>query len=748
MNKLYFLLLCLFPVSLFAQSSIPEPFIINSDTTNYQMLGNVYWQIIEDTTSAKMNIENVTNPPVSNAFHQNSIANKNPGYPVKTYWIRFKLKNNLPHNVNIILQQKSAYADFYISGDEGNWIHKTTGQNKSWSERDGYKLIMAIPVAIKPGKEITVYERLEFDYRISRPKPIQAGFGFTEKMIENNYVDNDSFLFKTILGSFFIGLLFFAAVFNFFFFLVVHERVYFYYALCLLFGTINEYHNIFFHVFFRDHPSFINTNGVFFLIFVNFFAIQMERYFLHTFFHYPRWDKVLRFSIFIQLLAALAVYFVAPHLSNDANNMVWNVWDWSQGIVLMCILTTFLLYIRNKDKSARQFVIACLPVATVWVVNYIIMNRTNSAIAIEWNKYYDRLELLCISSLVIILSWILFDRYNILRKENAERALLNERLAKQKEIERSQLIAQQKVVLEEEVAARTAELKQSLEDLKAAQKQLVQSEKMASLGELTAGIAHEIQNPLNFVNNFSEVSVELLEELKDGALTTLKEEYKIEAQEVMADLTENLQKIKHHGKRADAIVKAMLEHSNSRNSKKEPTNINVLTDKYFHLTYSGVTAKDKTFKVKLETHFDESIGKIEVIQQDIGRVLVNLFNNAFYSVKEKKKQAPLPSKGGIENAQKGYEPTVTVTTSLALPSGGRGAVVSIHVRDNGIGIPQKIIDKIFQPFFTTKPTGQGTGLGLSLSYDIIKAQGGELTVETKEGEFAEFIIQLPVQESA
>nr|WP_297706232.1 ATP-binding protein [uncultured Eudoraea sp.] len=263
----------------------------------------------------------------------------------------------------------------------------------------------------------------------------------------------------------------------------------------------------------------------------------------------------------------------------------------------------------------------------------------------------------------------------------------------------------------------------TLTELKATQNQLVQSEKMASLGELTAGIAHEIQNPLNFVNNFSEVSVELIEEMNEE----LKKGDLKEAQAIAEDVKQNLDKITHHGKRADGIVKGMLQHSRSSSGQKEPTDINVLADEYLRLAYHGLRAKDKTFSATMETDFDESIDKINVIPQDIGRVILNLITNAFYVVSERKLQQP-----------NGYEPTVSVKTKK------NGNQVLISVKDNGKGIPQKVLEKIFQPFFTTKPTGEGTGLGLSMSYDIVKAHGGELKVETNEGEGSQFIIILPV----
>jgi two-component system NtrC family sensor kinase len=266
-------------------------------------------------------------------------------------------------------------------------------------------------------------------------------------------------------------------------------------------------------------------------------------------------------------------------------------------------------------------------------------------------------------------------------------------------------------------------LQKAFASLKAAQAQLIQSEKMASLGELTAGIAHEIQNPLNFVNNFSEVNKELVDELQ----IELKAGNTGEAIAISNDIKENEEKINHHGKRADAIVKGMLQHSQSSTGQKESTDINKLADEYLRLAYHGLRAKDKSFNATLQTDFDENIGKINIIPQDIGRVLLNLYNNAFYAVAEKKKQ------NGDD-----FEPNISLTTSKLADK------VEISVKDNGNGIPKKIVEKVFQPFFTTKPAGQGTGLGLSLSYDIVKAHGGKIKVETKQGEETEFKIELPI----
>lgn len=317
-----------------------------------------------------------------------------------------------------------------------------------------------------------------------------------------------------------------------------------------------------------------------------------------------------------------------------------------------------------------------------------------------------------------------------------------------------QALTQQNELLEKRVEERTAELMEqkkeletSINNLRATQLQLVQKEKMASLGELTAGIAHEIQNPLNFVNNFSEVNNELLHEMKEYLnKEKLTASGKENIESVVDMITDNLTKITHHGKRADDIVKGMLLHSRSSKGQKEPADINAIAWEYFRLSYHGLRAKDKSFNATMKTDFDESLsgpeGKITIIPQEIGRVLLNLFNNAFYSVTEKNK---LFLENQFQDApEPAYQPTVSLSTKRVKDISGTFKI-EIKVRDNGMGISRQVIDKVFLPFFTTKPSGQGTGLGLSLSYDIItKGHQGEMRAETKVGEFTEFIITLPV----
>ncbi|MGG9962205.1 sensor histidine kinase [Ferruginibacter sp. SUN106] len=391
----------------------------------------------------------------------------------------------------------------------------------------------------------------------------------------------------------------------------------------------------------------------------------------------------------------------------------------------------YLIFTQKDFRSAKGVAYAFVPLLIINLIEDIV-KLIDPVFYKHWENYFETGAFFAFVWMVAMV--IVTNRQKkALEKEKQKAA------EKEKEYRITETL---KASLEIQVKERTAELtqqkeelQQTVNELKATQSQLVQSEKMASLGELTAGIAHEIQNPLNFVNNFSEVNAELIAEMKEAISKGDFEEVKALAN----DIADNEQKINHHGKRADAIVKGMLQHSRSSSGVKEPTDINALADEYLRLAYHGLRAKDKSFNATMKTDFDESIGNINVIPQDMGRVILNLITNAFYAVTEKKKESTSTEKSGLVNLTSLYEPTVSVSTKKI------NNKVEIKVSDNGNGIPQKVLDKIFQPFFTTKPTGQGTGLGLSMSYDIVtKGHGGELKVTTKDGQGAEFIIILPV----
>ncbi|TNF44252.1 MAG: histidine kinase [Bacteroidetes bacterium] len=454
--------------------------------------------------------------------------------------------------------------------------------------------------------------------------------------------------------------------------------------------------------------------------------------------NHPQWVRMFNYARYF----AVFLFFASLVLSKTFNTIwIWNIF------LISCLV--FALR-QNEMRSLRMFFMAFVP--------YVAVIFVNNVTEIISGSFFAKIEPYIETAILLSVIWLVAILFSQHRQFKAAE---KERLERQKQDEINRAIAQRKVELEVLVAERTAEitkqkeeLEQTLEELKATQSQLIQSEKMASLGELTAGIAHEIQNPLNFVNNFSEVSSELLDEMKDelaegskqyaaGSRQSGDEKLKL-AGEIANDIKQNLEKIIHHGKRADSIVKGMLQHSRSSSGVKEPVDINALCDEYLRLAYHGLRAKDKSFNAKLKTDFDEKVGIIDVVPQEMGRVILNLLTNAFYAVSEKKKsKATSPTEGGH------YEPTVTVKTALIPPSGGGGAsrgACQISVSDNGNGIPQGVLDKIFQPFFTTKPAGKGTGLGLSLSYEIVtKAHGGELKVENKEGEGATFTIILPVK---
>ena len=440
-------------------------------------------------------------------------------------------------------------------------------------------------------------------------------------------------------------------------------------------------------------------------------------------------------DLFIALMVLLILVILAKVFTNKAPRTLRlflgilsmiGFYNLTRGYLIPVVIVVFIetiiifYYLLSSWKSlkgAQWALVAGVIITFIWGVAWVISLLGNQYLfTIGYRDLFVVGDFL--SFPLSLLVYVSFRFREIIRevRENARQLL-------QVTEEKRQQALNQQIILEQEVKRQTADLTKTLQSLKSTQSQLIQSKKMASLGELTAGIAHEIQNPLNFVNNFSEVNKELLIEMKEEIDKGDLEEVKL----IVNDVISNEEKISHHGKRADSIVKGMLQHSKASTGKKDLIDVNALVEECIRLSYHGIRAKDKKFNVAIATELDGSIDKISVVPQDISRVLINLLNNAFYAVDEKKRQL-----NGM------YEPAVTVYTKKL------EGKVEIQVNDNGNGIPQNIVDKIFQPFFTTKPTGQGTGLGLSLSYDIIKAHGGEIKIESKEGEGSEFVIQLPL----
>jgi two-component system NtrC family sensor kinase len=721
-----------------SQNTFPPAYQIKSDTVQSYKVTDSFILVLFDK-NGKVTINDMLTPGIKNNFINLDSSNK--AAPVGTYWFQYRLNNVMTHEARISLMSVSANDDYYIISATAKPVHFASGYLTDPQKKDGMKWGNFIPITINPGDSITVYQRA---YNTVKKLPDTSFVSMvpTDTAIKENYIDaqdegKSSYEMVNLVEAFMIGLLLLSTFFNLFFYSVVKEKEYLYFALFAFFLGINRLSNILDIYLGHFHPHlalYIKYLGIAWL-FITFFLLQFVRQFFHVKEKYRKWDRFLSI-VGIIFIINYVLEFVIYTFSIKFHLFFYVDFYMGFFLIPIFILITFLLFIRSKNKAFYFFIIAAVPFMLLEIIVFPANPELDVGLSkilpvgvlnfITWlGSMYRPLEMFCVLWLILFFSWTLFIRYNQLRKENAQKDLDKERLAKEKEIERGELIEQQKTELEKTVEERTAELKHSLQELKSTQSQLIQSEKMASLGELTAGIAHEIQNPLNFVNNFSEINTELIGELQDEADKGNIDEVKM----IANDIKENSEKINHHGKRAGDIVKGMLQHSRSGTGAKERTDINALADEYLRLSYHGLRAKDKEFNAEIKTDFDKSIGLINIIPQDIGRVLLTLYNNAFYAVNEKKK-----------NADGSYQPLVTVRTSMNPPSGGTGAVITVN--DNGNGIPQKIVDKIFQPFFTTKPTGQGTGLGLSLSYDIIKAHGGEIRVETKEGEGTTFKIYL------
>ncbi len=441
--------------------------------------------------------------------------------------------------------------------------------------------------------------------------------------------------------------------------------------------------------------------------FICFFALSIIRKNLDTSRYFRNNVDVLKVLHFIGVPSVMAADVI---LSNSLQVIAQTGWF---------IVLTYILYVLYEERNqilSASILKAGLPYYISFVVIFIIKYTLPSL----YKTTEDYLDLINMVTLV----WLF--AFGISAK-NQLNSLKREKEQKEKVIHENEALEHLVRERTNEILQQKNQLEETLEELKQTQNQLIQQEKLASLGELTAGIAHEIQNPLNFVNNFSEVSTELLEELKGELNGSNVPE---NSSDIIEDLIQNLQKISYHGKRASGIVRNMLEHSRASTGERQQVDLNALTEEYIKLSFHGLRAKDKSFNSDFKVLPDPTLPVIEAIPQDLGRVLLNLCNNAFYAV----------SKKARENIP-GYKPLVTIATET-LP---KDKTVKIILSDNGAGIPEELKNKIFQPFFTTKPTGQGTGLGLSLSYDIItKGHSGEITVESTEGEGTRFSIFLPV----
>jgi signal transduction histidine kinase len=732
-----FSFLCLFLKNGNCQGNFPPAYIINTDTAVVDTIPPAYWTLLADQ-EGRLTIDQVSHSPVGNQFHHYSNSSDRYDYAIRTYWFCFRLKNAMSHGAEIgfgVAEVENYYSGSYLDKSifyfrrDGKWETAETGYLYPWKRTNGLGLNHYIFMVIQPGEELLVYNRRSALTSFSSIQPkLYVHLNFTRNTLKNEYISDERLYSNAVHNSVLFGILFFACLFSLLFYFIVKERLYLYFSLYVLCLGIGRMHDASYFVFLREHREWwANLFGVIWILNA-FLPVVFLRSLLKLKSLLPRWDKILNLvniSNLVYSLVGILMILVIPHLfSSFAYG--WGLLDSVLNrLVILLVILSFILVFRTAKSQDKIIELVIFPAFFVWGVGHSIsiMYKEYRFITISkgftlWvNDWWYYIETFTLALLVLGYSWELLLRFRTLQNELANQAI-------DKEKEKRQLIQQKRLELERTVEERTADLKQSLERLQSTQHQLVQSEKMASLGEMTAGIAHEIQNPLNFVNNFSDINKELIEELENE----LQQDHFSEARSLLRNIVQNEEKIAFHGKRADAIVKSMLMHSRATKGTKEPTNINARVDEYLRLSYHGFRAKDKFFHAKTESHLDPDLPLVNMVAQDMGRVILNLLTNAFYSVISK-------ARLGVN----GYQPAVAVFTKT------EGKMAEIRIRDNGLGISPQIMDKIFNPFFTTKPGGEGTGLGLSLSYEIItKEHGGEITVNTKEGEFAEFIIRLPI----
>jgi two-component system, NtrC family, sensor kinase len=649
----------------------------------------LYAHFYKDPTNA-LTFEQIKNLPDS-AFQKSKSSPLRFGRTTASVWLRLAVKNQtevplfLAFQINSIQQM-----DAYIYDEAGKLTIKKALTDE---EFQGSNPVVAIGQSPK-----VLYIKIKSMY------PLQFPLVLSRLAPLNHY-----YVKRDVINGLGMGILIAMALYNLFIFFLVKDRLYLYYCLYVLTSVWTVAHlNGSGLLIWKGNYFISNLVGVpFVLLAAWLFTVR----FLNLDKNMPRTYTAIKilcvliaFIIPIEFLGLQAIKAPAQQLLIPISSFT--------------MLTVGILSHFRGNKSAKYYVLSWI----FFLVGAIITSLCYAGI-IPYNYFTLNAVILGVCMENLLLAFALANRINIYRAESEKaQALAVLRLE-----ENERLIKEQNKGLEDKVQERTIELESSLDILKATQNQLIQSEKLASLGELTAGIAHEIQNPLNFVNNFSELSVDLVKDLKEEMeKPTIDKAY---IDELFTDLSENQAKINHHGKRASSIVKGMLGHSRASTGVKELTDINKLADEYLRLSYHGLRAKDKSFNADFKTDFQDSLPKIAIIPQDVGRVLMNLINNAFYAVNEKKSK----------NTEGGYQPTVAVSTQQV------GNQIIIKIKDNGTGMPESVKTKIFQPFFTTKPTGEGTGLGLSLSYDIVtKGHGGTLEVESTAGVGTEFIIHLPV----
>jgi len=717
MRSYLLLLLLMIAANCFAQQAVPEITAIKNLSPDGVLL-NKGWKF-QKGDSAVYSLSNYNDSNWQSIDPTLDVMDM-PLFKPGIYWLRIHLmidSNTLKEQLAMVIEQSGA-SEIYLDGILIKGLGTIDSDVSKIKAFDPLGKPVGLPVKHE-GKQVlavryslqqnVTYKNIFGSHNYIFKTSIYTVEGALNSFTRRNYVPN--------LGLPLIGIFLILTLIHFSFYLFYKaQKANLYFSLFTLLTTIGFIGNyssfkvnwVYFKPFaFLPSAMFITT-GYLFMVIALYALLEQKK---------GKWYYIL-----VTMVMLCQLFFFLP-----------GYWGWQSvalvvsNLVNLEITRISFLGVREKKRGAWIMAVGSAGYLVFWAC-FSFLGKPGELEAFSLIVFDMAFLSIPIATSVFLGADFAYTN-NLLRQKLIEVEKLSQKTIEQ-EKEKQQLLANQNEMLEKQVEERTGELKKSLENLKSTQAQLIQSEKMASLGELTAGIAHEIQNPLNFVNNFSEVSNELIDEMKmeldKGDVT--------EAKLIADDIRQNLEKINHHGKRADAIVKGMLQHSRSSSGQKELTDINALCDEYLRLSYHGLRAKDKSFNAKFETRFDDTIGKINIVPQEMGRVILNLINNAFYAVKEKAQAAVLAPPAVA------YEPTVSVITKNLKDK------IEIQVKDNGNGIPAAIKEKIFQPFFTTKPTGQGTGLGLSLSYDIVtKGHGGEIKVTSQELQGTTFTIVLPVQ---
>ena len=687
-------------------------FTIKADTPT-TIPDSYVWQLKQAPSDITKDIQEVQ------AFNRKSFRSKKE----ESYWFTYTINNGTGRKTEIGLDAYSDLAEFYVVRASGKIDTCITGILKSWSSKKEFRTSNVCSFSLDSNETISVYYRAKFTTKVFDSSFKIALYPPVLRARKDLARAEDRFMKEEVtIYNFFAGFFGMASLIYFFFFYIVRERLFLYFGFFVLLLAISSSRHL--QYFVIEHPMHAGYVALIGPLSFLAFALFSREYF-DSRKQVPFWDRILVVLAYLNILVGL-YYAIGNKLLFDAQNILITV-----GMIITMSIIPFRL--RSKDKQHKYFLLyASLPllvliplIAIVILVTRISGNPvTQDSWVVQFFNNVNYVQLWALVWMVLFFSRTLIKRFTLQREQILKHETEKQALLLQQEQEKTLLMEKLNTELEDKVVQRTAELNRSLSELKAMQSQLIQSEKMASLGEMTAGIAHEIQNPLNFVNNFAEVNQEITAELKDDILPHIEDPVtKENISNLLDNLKENSEKIRTHGKRAESIVKNMLHHSRNSTGVKEDTHINALVQEYAQLAFHGMRAKDKSFQSDLDLQLDPAAGNIPLIPQEIGRVMLNLMNNAFYAVK---------------NNPEERKPRVSIATQRI--SDG----VLIRISDNGSGISEKNLKKIFQPFFTTKPTGEGTGLGLSLSYDIItKGHSGKMEVQSIEDEGTTFTITLP-----